>query len=85
MLATVLRCPYSRVKVLGYQSVPLRDLREKLTYLRYDGLLGIKFWSALLMVIRPVLKTGAPSGWAFDSPALLHFAIEANTVSRGSL
>ena len=31
------------------------------------------FWRALLMVIRPVLKTGAPQGWPFDSAALRHF------------
>lgn len=29
------------------------------------------------MVIQPVLKTGAPSGWPFDSAALLHFASDA--------
>ena len=33
------------------------------------------------MVIQPVLKTGAPSGWPFDSAALLH-ASQAHTVGR---
>ena len=36
------RCSHSRVKVLEHVRAPLRESREKLTYLGYDETMGIK-------------------------------------------